>query len=74
MICNCCSHMKIVVDDEMCTHAKCMKTSKRGKDITWAMSVIVGNGIIKPGEKRVREVLDKMSKEPSWCPILRKGE
>lgn len=53
-----------------CYELKCMATSKKGKNIYWAMDLF--NGI--KGKERVEDFIESSNKGiPNWCP-LRKGE
>lgn len=67
-----CVNMKIVSIEDGCgAAAKCFKTSKRGKSITWAMSSIGPNSNWQrvEGEDRVIESLRSKQKAPFWCPM-----
>lgn len=69
MKCLNCEYCRVFTDDELCSKAKCYKTSGKGKQITWAMTVILRNGEKDHGEDRVRRELSKDKKEPNWCPL-----
>lgn len=64
MRCMDCSNMKIVsIEDGFGAAAKCYKTSKRGKTITWAMTTIT-----EKGEERVAKAVNSQRLAPFWCP------
>lgn len=77
MKCTQCEHFKIIDGEDLCTRAKCMKTSKQGKTLTWRMTYIYRKdpvlGILVPDEKSsadvLREEMERKEKAPCWCPI-----
>lgn len=65
-----CPHCKIGTNGEYMSFAKCMKTSKKGRMIDWAMTTLnLGTGEKTEGENWVRKSLQRR-KAPAWCPIL----
>lgn len=65
-----CNYMRIVQIEDGCgASAKCFKTSKRGKSITWAMTSISFNNEKEEGRDRVIKVLNTKKNSPFWCPI-----
>ena len=65
-----CEEMRIVPIEDGCgATAKCFMTSKRGKTITWAMTAISFQTMIREeGEDRVIANLKAKKKPPFWCP------
>ncbi len=70
MKCINCGFCSKFTDDELCAKAKCLASSKKGKIIYWAMSII-DNGKKISGEDRVRNVLEE-KESPSWCPLKKR--
>ena len=70
MKCIDCDSMKIVPIEDGCgASAKCLKTSKKGKSITWAMTTLSSNnGQKEKGEDRVIKDLKTKKTAPFWCP------
>lgn len=72
MKCVDCENMKIVLIEDGCgASAKCFKTSKKGKTITWAMTTIspCENWKREEGKDRVIALLNSKKNAPSWCAI-----
>ena len=65
MNCQECKHCKSGYNEEEthCYELRCMKTSKRGRVITWAMDCW-DNGEFKKGKARIRP-----QSQPHWCPL-----
>lgn len=60
-----CRYLKVVPIEDTCgIEARCCKTSKRGKSITWAMTTIGETGF-----SRVVKSLVEKEKAPFWCPL-----
>lgn len=75
MRCIDCENMKIVAIEDGCgASAKCFKTSKTGKSITWAMTTLSNNGDKEKGEDRVIKDLKTKKAVPFWCPIKKRSE
>lgn len=65
MKCIDCKSMKIFSIEDGCgSSAKCLKTSKQGKQIYWAMTTLN-----EDSKDRVVTALCKKEKAPSWCPL-----
>lgn len=72
MRCIDCENMRIVSIEDGCgASAKCFKTSKKSKSITWAMTAISpqNNWKREEGKDRVIEVLNAKTTAPFWCPM-----
>ena len=61
--------MKIVRDEEWCTKAKCMKTSKRGRAVYWSMDCYTPfpHYLKTTGAENCEKYI-KTHKAPTWCP------
>jgi hypothetical protein len=74
MKCIDCENCKISVDETRYAEAKCLKTSAKGRIITWAYTIYPTYKDLKKGtnksygDDRVRAVLERKEKAPSWCP------
>ena len=67
MRCINCESMKIIPIDQGCgAEAKCLRTSKKGRSIYWAMTTI-----LEKAEDRVVKELNKKQNAPFWCPKSR---
>ena len=70
-----CKHFAIVRGEDLCTYAKCMKTSKRGKTLSWRMTYCYTQNpeppfnLIPDGDS-AKVLIDLLSKRkiPKWCP------
>lgn len=67
MNCESCKYCKkgYSENEPHCYEVRCMKTSKRGRVITWAMDCW-DNGDFKKGEERIDHI-----NRPYWCPLKR---
>lgn len=61
-----CDYLKIETDDTKLGNAKCYLSSKRGKVITWACTVLFPTVY---GIDRVKEELENKIKPPHWCKL-----
>ncbi len=71
IVCMNCAECNVITDDEMCKHLKCMATSKKGRDITWSMCCINGDGTPVNTYRYFADYLEN-HKRPKWCPKTNK--
>lgn len=79
MKCIDCRHCQIKREEDLTSRARCLleRPPKKGKIITWAMTIQGGNdfdatfGYVTHGDNRVRESLKRKKKSPKWCPLAK---